>query len=449
MVIYCVGLVTFFASGRLALPRAGLFLALPFVLGVAVLRPEWTVLIVVALPPAVTPPGQATTLIMVAAMFGFLLQGRVRLGPATGVYPLLAIIALAIVHKFDAPSEATTAADAALQILSNYALLMLVAFHAAANGRVRIDTVINAILVGIVATAVSQPWLSKIESFGTVAQTPFHGPFTYLAVIGFGVTYVRISLGRSAGRGRSLLDAFLMLAFLFFTAISYNRTAWIAALSIFVLVSIWTAKKSFWIVSSLLLVLALTVPVVGERILPQGSAGISEPERLARVTSGRSELWLELWKRGVDAPLLGPGWGYVWSLGSRDLFGVEGEFGTGPDDYIYPHNDFLYLFVELGIVGLGLLVAFWLNLLRKTRLLSRSRNESTRYGVRVLVPVIITMFFVQLFANGFANPSVADRFFIVAGLVFGLHYVVRQRERPGVIDSSSVRASQRVDVLGG
>ena len=42
--------------------------------------------------------------------------------------------------------------------------------------------------------------------------------------------------------------------------------------------------------------------------------------------------------------------------------------------------------------------------------------------------MIVVMFFVQLFDNGFAIRFVAERFFIAAGLVFGLHYL-RQSER--------------------
>ena len=100
-----------------------------------------------------------------------------------------------------------------------------------------------------------------------------------------------------------------------------------------------------------------------------------------------------------------------------------------------PHDDFLFLFMELGILGFGLLVAFWLHLLRKIRLLSRSPSEQARYDVRVLVPVIITMFLVQLFDNAFVTRFVAERFFIVAGLVFGLQYL-RQSERSNVFDAA-------------
>ena len=104
--------------------------------------------------------------------------------------------------------------------------------------------------------------------------------------------------------------------------------------------------------------------------------------------------------------------------------------------------------MEFGILGFGLLVAFWLHLLRKIRLLSRSPGEQARYDVRVLVPVIIVMLLVQLFDNGFAIRFVAERFFIAAGLVFGLQYL-RQSERSDVVDSRSLGTSQGIAPLVG
>ena len=42
------------------------------------------------------------------------------------------------------------------------------------------------------------------------------------------------------------------------------------------------------------------------------------------------------------------------------------------------------------------------------------------------------------------NMFVAERFFVAAGLVFGLHYVVRQGQRSGVVGSRFASASQNV-----
>ncbi len=433
---YGLGVVALFASGRVALLQAAVLLGVPVVLALGMLRPEWTILLIVALPPSVISPIPVLLLvvIMLVALFGFLLQEGLRLGPKTGVYPLVGIIVLAITMKGDTLAEATAAADAMLKVLIYYTLLMLVAFHAAANGRMRIDTFLNALLLGIVGAAVLQPFVGSIRSFETITYTPFRGQFAYLAVMGFGVTYVRLSLNRSAGRRQSALDVPLTLAFLCLTAIGFGRATWIAALWVFALVSKWTGRKSFWIASSLFLVIVLTVPVVGERVLPGRTSGAGN-ETLARVTTGRSVLWGKLWERGVEAWPLGQGWGYVESLNSVDLFGIKGEFSSGGNPFIYPHNDFLYLFVQLGILGFGLIAAYWFDLFRKIRLLSHGRTEAARYGVRVLIPVIIVMFVVQLFDNGFAIGFVADRFFISAGFIFGLHYLVGQSERLDVVGS--------------
>ena len=128
---------------------------------------------------------------------------------------------------------------------------------------------------------------------------------------------------------------------------------------------------------------------------------------------------------------MGQGWGYMWSLTSMDLFGNEETFTTGGNLFIYAHNDFLYLFVELGMVGFGLLAVFWVGLFQRVWRLTRSPHEPIRYGVRVLVPVLIVMLVVQMFDNAFAIGFVAVRFFAAAGLVFGLYFSTRESARVG------------------
>jgi hypothetical protein len=149
-----------------------------------------------------------------------------------------------------------------------------------------------------------------------------------------------------------------------------------------------------------------------------------------------------LWARGVEAWTFGQGWGYVESLTPVDLFGST-IFVTDENEFIYAHDDFLYLFVQLGILGFGLLVVYWMNLLLKVRRLSRNSSEFVRYNVRVLVPVLLVEFVMQLFANGFANQFVAEKAFMASGLVFGLYYAVRQAESSDKTGSRSLDASQR------
>jgi O-antigen ligase len=424
---YGVGVVALFVSGRVDVLQAGLLLGGPVVLALALLRPEWTILVMVALPPSVTSPIPTRVLIvfMVAALFGVVLQGGLHLSSATGIYPLVGIIALALAMRANVPAQATAAADETLKSIIYFTLVMLVAFHAMANGRIRIDSFIDALLVGIVVSALLQPFLAAGTKFESIDVSPFRGKFAYLAAIGFGVAFVRLSLNRIEGRRWSRLDAFLALAFLCLTAIGFSRAAWIATFWVFALVSRWTRRKTFWLVASLFLVIVFTVPLVAERIGSVSEADIGTPATLSQVTSGRSELWADLWDRGVEAFPMGQGWGYMWSLTSMEIFGTQ-TFTTGGNFFIYPHNDFLYLFVELGIVGFGLLVIFWLSLFQRVRRLTRSPREPIRYSVMVLVPVLIVMLVVQLVDNGFAIGFVAYRFFAAAGLVFGLYYSARE-----------------------
>ena len=440
--IYGVGVVTLFASGRVDLLRAGLLLGGPVVFAVALLRPEWTILFMVVLPPSVSTsiPKLVLIAIMVAALFGFLFQGGLNLGPKTGIFPLVGIIVLAMTMKADSPGTPVEADT--LESIIYYTLLVLVAFNAEANGRIRIDMFLNWLLVGLVAAALLQPFASRISTFDTIYSNPFYGKFAYIGAMGFGVAYVRYSLTRSEGRRPSRLDAILAFAFLFITAIAFGRTAWLVVLLIFALVSIWTSRKSFWIVSSVVVVFVLTIPIVGERVLPGGIADVTSQARLERITTGRSALWEELWARGVEALPFGNGWGYVESLTPVELFGFE-SFVTDKNEFIYAHDDFLYLFVQLGLLGFGLLVAYWMNLFVKVRRLSRSPSEFVRYNVRVLVPVLIVEFMMQLTANGFATQFVTDKAFMASGLVFGLHYAVRQAERLDVTGTQSLGASQR------
>jgi O-antigen ligase len=433
--VYGVGVVALFTTGRIDLGQAITLLVVPVAAVLAIVRPEWILLLVVLLPPSVmgqVPPTRMTAVLLVT-LFGFLLQGRLHLGFRTGIYPLVGIIAMAIAMKADTPADATAAADSMLRNLVYYTLLMLAAFQATANERLRVNSFVDALILGAVVTAILQPFVRADATFQSIARTPFQGQFAYVAAMALGVSYVRYSLATGGSRRR--LDGVLSIGFLSATVLGWARIMWIAALVFFALVSKWTGRKAFWIASSLILVLALTVPLVGERILPGGTADITDTETIDRITTGRSVLWEDLWRRGAEALPWGNGWGYMWSLTPIELFGFEGAFTAGGNPFVYPHNDFLFVFLELGILGLGLLIGFWIQLLRRIRLVLRAHDEAACFGVRVLVPILVVGLLVQLFDNGFAIRPVAERFFLAAGLALGLIFSWQRSAAESVVIS--------------
>jgi O-antigen ligase len=436
--VYCLGVVAVVTSGRVDLTTGASLLIMPVAIGLSLVRPEWMILAFVAIPPQVLSARPPLQLVAAALLplFGFLIQDRLHLGIKTGVVPLFAIIVLALIVKAHTTDEAMLAAETMTKLLVFYALIMLAGFHSALRDRLRVDAFINALLVGITLGAVLEPFVQS-RAFESITQNPYGSHFSYLAVMGFGVTYVRISLRRWADQRSSPVDALLMVAFLALTVMSYSRATWMAGLLMFALVAVWTGRKAFWVVLAISALLALTVPVVGERILPSGSIS-TNPDTLALVTTGRSVLWGKLWRIGSDALPFGNGWGMVESLSSTDLFGIATEFNQGESSFVYPHNDFVYLFVQFGIVGFVVLILYWLDLFRRIRSLAHS-DLNTRYSVRLLVPIVVVMLFVQLFDNGFAIVEVATRFFIAAGFVFGLAFArgeegVREIEGSGGAD---------------
>jgi O-antigen ligase len=422
ILFYGAAVVALLSAGRLYLSQAVLLLGVPAVAVLGILRPEWMILGLVALPPVVDLPPLQMIVFTLPPLFGFILHGAPRLGWATGIYPLVGIVALGMLHHADLSGDAASDAEGTLKTFIYYALLVLLAFHAVVVRNMRVDTFVTVFVTGVVIAIALEPFLGDATGFESVTRHPFMGRFSYLVVMGFGLVYARFALNRALDRRRSMYDASLVFILLTITALSFTRVVWVAALLTFAIVAIWTRRKSFWVVVALLVAMALNLPAVTDQFFPGGSTNIADRDTLAQVTTGRSELWLLLWQRGVDALPLGNGWGYITSLDSVELFGFEGNFQGGASSFVYPHNDFLYLFVDLGIVGVGLIVLLWVSLVGKVVAIARHGRPAAIYDVRVLVPVLLVMFVLQLVANGTSIRFVGTRFFIVAGLVFGLAY---------------------------
>jgi hypothetical protein len=83
---------------------------------------------------------------------------------------------------------------------------------------------------------------------------------------------------------------------------------------------------------------------------------------------------------------------------------------------------------------------FWFQLLSRFRFLSRASDGFVRYDARILVPILLLMFLLQVFANGLSLRFVAERFFIAAGLICGMHHVMQQAQISGDAFRRSARS---------
>lgn len=180
--------------------------------------------------------------------------------------------------------------------------------------------------------------------------------------------------------------------------LTFSRGAWIAFALAIVLLSLITYRR------------LMIVGVIGLVL-----AGVAFPATVAQVdarfrdlssNSSRFELnsfdWrLGEWKQmvgwGLSAPVLGNGFGSYQPLTIRQFGSNDPDYGTRNDhlasngrpapDGFPAHNDFLKMFVEGGVVGLGLWIAFYVAMFSvawRARAVAALRPQATAVAVLVV-----------------------------------------------------------------
>ena len=157
------------------------------------------------------------------------------------------------------------------------------------------------------------------------------------------------------GNKRDILLACLWVAAIF---VSLSRTATASALLLVVLASIVRAREqrdgAARVVRSQYLMLAV-VPVVVAGVLSFApfrarlfgpTSHRDSTQQFEMRDNGRSVMWAGVMKSASEAPVIGKG------LGSSESAVSDTYFWVG-----HPHNDYLRVYHDLGIVGLSLLVA--------------------------------------------------------------------------------------------
>lgn len=109
--------------------------------------------------------------------------------------------------------------------------------------------------------------------------------------------------------------------------------------------------------ATLFLTLVFAVPLLQERFFFQSDLSPSESIGVLN-TMGRSARWQITWDSARFSPLFGQGLGSARELMALRLSESEADGGG------HPHNEYLQVFHDLGIVGVSLLLLGWLALLK-------------------------------------------------------------------------------------
>jgi exopolysaccharide production protein ExoQ len=127
--------------------------------------------------------------------------------------------------------------------------------------------------------------------------------------------------------------------------------------------------------------------------------------------TGRTDMWKMLLDTGSRHPILGTGFG--------GYFGTPGNEFLEEHGYVVGHNGLLDIYVELGIVGVMLIVAFTLDLYTRFRRELAYRLDWGIFGICFLLISVLANFSESLFLN---STSYIWSFMILLSVVFSLPF---------------------------
>jgi hypothetical protein len=215
----------------------------------------------------------------------------------------------------------------------------------------------------------------------------------------------------ACGSGRHL---YYYLAMLAITVISLTRGPMVAMFSCLPLTLAPLATRKRILLSAMLLIFALILfntARVQERMFYSGEGKVGDLywENPDLQTSGRTAMWEIVWGGVVAQPWLGNGWNSH----------REALLSSGSALYL-PHNDWLKLLHDMGIIGAGiyLFTILWqmFNLARIARW-SSGAHQMLAYGAATaFIPYALVMFTdnVVLYVQFFGNLH-----FALIGIVYG------------------------------
>ena len=417
--------------------RAVVLLLLPGVaIGVAI-RPAWVVLLLAALPMAALQlfPGRVLDLLLLATLGGLLVVRRgVSIGWRSGFLGIGVLLAAASFHRADLTGETALIARGFWNDLAFYVLIVLVTYNATRIGDLRGTPLVNALLIGLTLSVILENTsLSADPGIASAGRL-----VSYLAAVGFALCFARIIIrmedGRYYYRG---LHTLLAILFLMAMIPDLVRGAWLGALIAVFVISLLAHKRRYWVLIIAALITMLIVPVTREQVVPSQAQAAG-----GGFTTGRSDLWSRLWDRVESGWPLGNGFGYTFTLTSPDLFGPgSSDFYTSPSQsFVYPHNDFIFWMVELGVIGLLGMLLFYGQLVMAFRSVSRSTRRN-RIHAQILSGALITGFVSQLVVSTFFFRALAVPYFTAAGFIFGAREIDRIVLKPDARASNLAFAS--------
>lgn len=242
----------------------------------------------------------------------------------------------------------------------------------------------------------------------------------------FGLAHVALTLWQD--RRRVLAAGLIALALVFLANIAFVATGRTSLVVFAALLVVFGAQRRGWrgavavfVIGAALAAAAWTFsPYLRSRVLGVADEVRRYQTQEAETSSGYR---LEFWKKSIGfietAPVFGHGTGSTEEMFRRASVGATGISAVVTSN---PHNQVLLIAIELGLVGVALLIAMW----GAHGLLFRAATLAAWLGLGIVVQnVVASLFNAQLF---YFTPGWTYVFGV--GVLGGMALAARDRARP-------------------
>ena len=244
-------------------------------------------------------------------------------------------------------------------------------------------------------------------------------------ICAFGLAHVALDVWR--GQRRGLATGLIVLALAFLANIAFVATGRTSLVAFAALLIVFGAQRGGWrgaigvvLVGAALAAVAWNFsPYLRSRVLGIADEVQRYETQQAETSSGYR---LEFWKKSVDfvetAPVFGHGTGSTEEMFRRASVGATGIAAAITSN---PHNQILLIAIELGLVGVAVLIAMW----GAHGLLFRAAALPAWLGLAIVVQNVVgSLFNAQLF---YFTPGWTYVFGV--GVLGGMALAARDRAR--------------------
>jgi O-antigen ligase len=195
---------------------------------------------------------------------------------------------------------------------------------------------------------------------------------------------------------------------------TYARGAWIATVLGLAVVGALQSRRVLWLMGAAMIAAVLLVPAVTVRL-----SDLSD-DRAASGAAGNSLTWrFEYWQEAL-------------ALQSEPIFGIGlKEVQLADEASAAPHNDYVRLFVETGIVGLAAYLWFFVTLFREAIRANRRARPGLARGLAVAFLATLTGIAVLSMAANVISQLVILWYFVT--IVVVAMVAARLDDEPGVL----------------